>query len=60
LAGFLIYVNRQDLLHGVDFFDQRIVAIEDAGEQLRLALLAEVPGPDQSPDPPLLPPGTLS
>lgn len=43
LAGFLIYVNREDLLHGVDYFDQRIVAIEDAGEQLRQALLAEVP-----------------
>jgi predicted transcriptional regulator len=43
LAGFLIYVNRADLLHGVGFFDERIHAIEDAGEQLRQALLAEVP-----------------
>lgn len=49
LAGFLIYVNRKDLLHGVDFFDARMVAIEEAGDQLRQALLAEVPT-SESPD----------
>lgn len=45
LAGFLIYVNRADLLRGVTAFDARIKAIEEAGEQLRLALLAEIPQP---------------
>lgn len=50
LAGFLIYVNRQDMLRGLDVFNTRILAIEEAGEQLRQALLAEVPPPgsDQS------------
>lgn len=43
LAGFLIYVNRTTLLRGVREFDPRIAAIEDAGEQLRQALLAEFP-----------------
>lgn len=45
LAGFLIYVNRADLLRGVNAFDARIKAIEEAGEQLRQALLAEIPQP---------------
>lgn len=42
LAGFLIYVNRTDMLRGLDLFDARIQAIEEAGEQLRQALLTEV------------------
>ena len=47
LAGFLIYVNRADMLRGLDVFDARIAAIEDAGEQLRQALLAEAPGAEE-------------
>jgi hypothetical protein len=45
LAGFLIYVNRKDLLHGISAFDGRIKAIEEAGELLRQALLAEIEAP---------------
>ena len=45
LAGFLIYVNRNDLLRGLAIFDARMRSIEEAGEWLRQALLAEVPGP---------------
>jgi hypothetical protein len=59
LAGFLIYVNRKDMLHGVEFFDARIRAIEEAGEQLREALLAEIPTSDDflGAPPPALPRG---
>lgn len=70
LAGFLIYVNREDMLKGIDDFSQRIQAIEDAGELLRQALLAETaeagvsapngehspPGPGQPPPGPGQPP----
>jgi hypothetical protein len=45
LAGFLIYVNRADMLRGIDTFGPRVRAIEEAAEQLRRALLAEVPVP---------------
>lgn len=49
LAGFLIYVNRLDMLRGLEVFDARVRSIEEAGEQLRQALLTEVnePGADQ-------------
>ena len=63
LAGFLIYVNRKDLFKGVDLFEQRIQAIEAAGELLRQSLLAESPTPGgaASPsDPGVVPGGALS
>ncbi len=51
LAGFLIYVNRTLMLRGIDDFDHRFQAIEDAGEQLRQALLAEAPQLNQTSQP---------
>ena len=41
LAGFLIYVNRSAMLRDLDAFDDRVEAIEEAGEQLRQAMLTE-------------------
>jgi hypothetical protein len=41
LAGFLLYVNRHELLRGIESVEGRIAAIEEAGERLRQALLTE-------------------
>ena len=43
LAGFLMYVNRETLLRGLDELAPRLAAIEESGEQRRQALLAETP-----------------
>ncbi len=58
LAGFLLYVNREALLGGLNDFDARIESIEVAGYQLREAMLTEgleqgpKPGPTQPQGPP--------
>jgi len=52
LAGFLLYVNRAELFKDVDAFEQRFLAIEEAGELLRQALLAELPAGPESQLPP--------